>query len=36
MKNLNKKVREKLENFFDWIKGAELIELQSCDISEDL
>ena len=35
MKNLNKKVREKLENFFDWIKGAELIELQSCDISED-
>ena len=35
MKDLNKKVREKLENFFDWIKGAELVELQSCDISED-
>ena len=35
MKNLNKKVKEKFENFFDWIKGAELIELESCDIKED-
>ncbi len=35
MKNLNKKVKEKFENFFDWIKGAELVELESCDIKED-
>ncbi len=33
--NLNKKVKEKFENFFDWIKGAELVELQSCNIDED-
>ena len=31
MKELNKKVKEKFENFFDWIKGAELIELKSCN-----
>ena len=31
MKDLNKKVREKFENFFDWIKGAELVELKSCN-----
>ena len=35
MKELNKKVREKFENFFDWIKGAELIELKSCNTNED-
>ena len=35
MKNLNKKVKQKFENFFDWIKGAELVELQSCNIKED-
>ena len=35
MKDLNKKVREKFENFFDWIKGAELVELKSCNIEED-
>ena len=35
MKNLNEKVKEKLENFFDWIKGAELVELETCNISED-
>ena len=28
MKDLNKKVKEKFENFFDWIKGAELLELK--------
>ena len=28
---LNKKVK----NFFDWVKGAELIELNECDTSED-
>ena len=35
MKDLNKKVREKLENFFDWIKGAELVELNDCNVKED-
>ena len=27
MKDLNKKVKEKFGNFFEWIKGAELVEL---------
>tara|TARA_B100000941_G_C28422374_1_gene509517 strand:+ start:40 stop:555 length:516 start_codon:yes stop_codon:yes gene_type:complete len=35
MKELNKKVKEKFEDFFDWIKGAELIELESCNTKED-
>ena len=35
MKDLNKKVKEKFENFFDWIKEAELIELRSCNYEED-
>ena len=35
MRDLNKKVKEKFENFFDWIKGAELLELQSCNPEED-
>tara|TARA_Y100000817_G_C16673632_1_gene462620 strand:- start:171 stop:689 length:519 start_codon:yes stop_codon:yes gene_type:complete len=35
MKKFNEKVKEKFENFFDWIKGAELVELDNCDINED-
>ena len=35
MKNFNKKVKEKFANFFDWVKGAELIELKTCNIEED-
>ena len=35
MKNINVKVKEKISDFFDWIKGAELIELNSCNIKED-
>ena len=35
MKSLNKTVKKKIENFFDWIKGAELVELQTCDVKED-
>jgi len=35
MKKLNFKIKEKLNNFFDWIKGAELIELKTCNINED-
>jgi hypothetical protein len=26
---------KKIDNFFDWIKGAELVELKQCDTSED-
>ena len=35
MSKLNKKIKEKFENFFDWIKGAELIELETCNTKED-
>ena len=35
MKKFNLKVKEKLESFFDWVKGAELIELKTCDVNED-
>ena len=35
MKNFNKVVKEKLDNFFDWVNGAKLVELNSCDINED-
>ena len=35
MKKFNLKVKEKLDNFFDWVKGAELLELKSCNSSED-
>ena len=32
----NKKlINKNLDNFFDWIKGAELVELKECDVSED-
>jgi hypothetical protein len=30
-----RKVKKKINNFFDWIKGAELVELKSCNIKED-
>ena len=35
MSKINKKIKEKFENFFDWIKGAELVELETCNIKED-
>ena len=28
-------LNKKITNFFDWVKGAELIELNECDTSED-
>ena len=28
-------INKNLDNFFDWIKGAELVELKECDTSED-
>ena len=31
----NRKFQKKLNSFFDWIKGAELVELKSCDTRED-
>ncbi len=37
-KNLSKdkeKIENKLKNFFDWVKGAELVELEKCDTSDD-
>ena len=30
-----RKIKKKLKSFFDWVKGAELIELKSCNIKED-
>ena len=30
-----RKIKKKLNDFFDWIKGAELVELKSCNITED-
>ena len=35
MKKFNKIFKKKLDNFFDWVKGAELIELKSCNVKED-
>ena len=35
MKKFKKKVKEKINNFFEWVKGAELVELKSCNIDED-
>ena len=29
MSKLNKKIKEKFENFFDWIEGAKLVELET-------
>ena len=31
----NRKVIKKFNDFFEWIKGAELVELKSCNIKED-
>jgi len=31
----NLRVKEKLNSFFDWVKGAELVELNSCNEKED-
>ncbi len=28
-------INKNIDNFFDWIKGAELVELKSCNTSED-
>ena len=28
-------IHKNLDNFFDWIKGAELVELEECNVNED-
>ena len=33
--NFKRKIKEKFNNFFDWVKGAELIELNTCNVEED-
>ena len=35
MENFKKSVKEKFNNFFDWVKGAKLVELDTCDVKED-
>ena len=30
-----KDINKNIKNFFDWIKGAELIELKNCDTKKD-
>ena len=30
-----KNIKDNFKNFFDWVKGAELIELTECEISKD-
>ena len=35
LKKSKKMFSNKVENFFDWVKGAELIELKECDTSLD-
>ena len=30
-----RKIDKKLDNLFNWIKGAELVELKTCNIAED-
>ena len=43
MKNIKRKlkilqgrtIKKKIDNFFEWVKGAQLIELKSCEVRED-
>ena len=30
-----KEISKNIKNFFDWIKGAELIELKKCETEKD-
>mgnify|MGYP001318007556 FL=1 len=32
---VKKEIKTKLNNFFDWVKGAELVNLLECNINED-
>ena len=31
----NRKIKKGLENLFEWVKGAELVELKTCNVKED-
>jgi|TARA_B110000881_G_C18305050_1_gene379008 hypothetical protein len=31
----NRKIKKRLENLFEWVKGAELVELKTCNVKED-
>ena len=31
----NRTIKKRINNFFDWIKGAEIVELQTCNVNED-
>ena len=31
----DRSIKKKINSFFDWIKGAELVELKSCNVKED-
>jgi hypothetical protein len=31
----NREIKKRLSNFFYWVKGAELVELKSCNVEED-
>ena len=33
--NVKKNIKDRFKNFFDWVKGAELIELEKCDTNDD-
>ena len=35
LSKVRKNLENKIRNFFDWIKGAELVELEKCDINDD-
>ena len=30
-----KDINKNIKNFFDWIKGAELVELKECEVEKD-
>ena len=32
----DRSIKKKLSNFFEWVRGAELTELKSCKVKEDL
>ena len=35
LSKVKKNFQNKIKNFFDWVKGAQLVELEKCDISDD-
>ena len=35
LSKVKKNFQNKIKDFFDWVKGAQLVELEKCDISDD-